>query len=443
MSLLSEARKRMGDSARSLQRDDVIDRPHMSVGEPQVDSCKVGGRREQDSNRIKNRLRPLFKDLDPEKYPLEELRQVIYQRLSSERLNISDEQLASLVRDFLAELTGYGPIQSLMQDDDVTEIMINGAKSVYYERQGQIFKSAVEFENEDHLFSVVQNILKRHGKDVNQFGALIEASLDDGSRMNVVMPPVSVNGITLTIRRFGTRRLSMRDLLANNTLSQEAAEFLRICVIGRMNMIISGGSGTGKSTLLNCLSEFIPETERLFTIEDVAELRLKQPHVVSLVTQSFPEPLTMRALLIKSLRMRPDRIIVGECRGDETVDMLQAMNSGHDGSITTLHASGPRDALQRLENMVLMSGLKITIDALRQQIVNTIDLVIHLTRDRNGRRYVESISEVQRLEGSIYVMQEVFKTQQLGGVKKLLHTGVHPISYEKIAAKGVIIPKYR
>ena len=291
MSLLSEARKRMGDPQKRAHFDALVVRPrgiqrNISAGTP----GPVSPKNDQEFDQVKNQLRPLFLDLNPETHSSEELRHVIYQRLVAESLNYTDEQLASLARDFAAEVAGYGPIQSLMQDDTITEIMVNGAKAVYYERHGQIYKSSIEFHDEDHLRSVIESILRRLGKDVSHFGAMIEARLEDGSRMNVIMPPVSLNGIALTIRRFGTRRLSMRDLLANNTLSQEAAEFLRHCVIGRMNIIISGGSGTGKSTLLNCLSEFIPETERLFTIEDVAELKLKQPHVVSLVTQAFPEP---------------------------------------------------------------------------------------------------------------------------------------------------------
>ncbi len=361
-------------------------------------------------------------------------------------LRLAESLRAQIFRDIEDELLGYGPIQPLLDDPEISEVMINGPSHVYIERKGKIVKTNITFENNEHVLRIIERIILPLGRHIDGDSPTVDARLPDGSRVNAVIPPVAIDGPSITIRKFCRDKLTVDQLVALGTLTAEMAEFLRVCVISRLNTVISGGTGSGKTTTLNSLSGFIPESERIVTIEDAAELQLKQEHVVRLETKP-PDVegrgvVTTRDLVRNSLRMRPDRIVVGECRGGEALDMLQAMNTGHDGSLTTIHANSPRDALSRLETLVLMSGVELPIRVVREQIASAIDLIVHQSRLKDGMRRITSITEVAGMEGETLVLSDIFKFEQTGVSKdgavlgELKPTGIRPLFYNRLEAAG-------
>lgn len=356
-----------------------------------------------------------------------------------------------IVEELRDEMMGLGPIEPLRKDDSITEIMINGAKKIFVERLGKLQMTDVKFHDDAQLMNVIERILAPLGRRVDESSPLVDARLMDGSRVNIIIPPLSLVGPAVTIRKFSKRPFSIENLISFGTLSEKMATFLRACVQARINILVSGGTGSGKTTMLNVLSSFIPNNERIVTIEDAAELRLQQEHVVSL--ESRPANLegrgriTIRDLVANALRMRPDRIIVGEVRSGEALDMLQAMNTGHDGSLTTAHANTPRDALARIETMVLMSGLELPERAIREQISSALDLVLQQSRIRDGSRKVTYITEVQKMEGNTITTQDIFKFVQTGVTNDgkieghFESTGLQPGFLDKFQMNGVSLPE--
>lgn len=356
---------------------------------------------------------------------------------------IDRERLRTEVYD---ELFGFGPLEPLLTDKTISDILVNGANNVYIERAGMLERIEANFKDDAHLLQIIDRIVSRIGRRIDESSPMVDARLPDGSRVNAIIPPLSLNGPVLSIRRFGANPLTIGNLLDYETLTPAMAEFLDASSKSRLNVIISGGTGSGKTTLLNCLSAFIPSEERLVTIEDSAELRLQQPHVVRLETRppniEGRGEISQRQLLKNALRMRPDRIIIGEVRGEEAIDMLQAMNTGHDGSMTTIHANSPRDALSRLETMVSIAGLRLSDKSMRQQIASAIDLVIQVTRLTDGTRKISSISEITGVEGDIITMQEIFSYRRTGlGRHREVQgyfeaSGIRPKCTDKMAIYG-------
>src|SRR5918911_4355818 len=320
------------------------------------------------------------------------------------------ERIAGEIAD---DILGHGPLERLLADDSVSEIMVNGPSEIWVERQGRLYQTTVRFNDESHLRRIINKMVAQVGRRIDESSPMVDARLPDGSRVNAVIPPLSLSGPLITIRKFSRRRLTLDDMIKMGTLSQESVEFLQRCIKAQLNMLISGGTGSGKTTLLNALSTAIPNEERIVTIEDAAELRLNQDHVLRLEARprdlAGENEIPIRALVRNSLRMRPDRIIVGEVRGAEALDMLQAMNTGHDGSLCTVHANTPRDALARIETMVLMAGFELPVRAIRQQVASALDLILHLERLEDGSRRVTSIVEVQRMESDVITLQELFE----------------------------------
>jgi pilus assembly protein CpaF len=361
-------------------------------------------------------------------------------------LRLAESLRAQVFRDIEDELLGFGPIQPLLDDPEISEVMINGPNRVYIERKGKIVKTNITFEDNNHVLRIIERIILPLGRHIDSESPTVDARLPDGSRVNAVIPPVAIDGPSITIRKFSREKLTVDQLVTLGTLTAEMAEFLRVCVISRLNIVISGGTGSGKTTTLNSLSGFIPETERIVTIEDAAELQLKQEHVVRLETKPPSVEgrgiVTTRDLVRNSLRMRPDRIVVGECRGVEALDMLQAMNTGHDGSLTTIHANSPRDALSRLETLVLMSGVELPIKVVREQIASAIDLIVQQSRLKDGKRRITNITEVAGMEGDTLVLSDIFKFEQTGVSKdgevlgELKPTGMRPLFYSRLEAAG-------
>jgi len=365
---------------------------------------------------------------------------------SQTKVNLPDDMRRHLFDEILDEFMGFGPIQPLLDDPDVSEVMVNGPKKVYIEKDGRLMKSGVTFDDDDHVVRIIDRIILPLGRRVDADSPTVDARLPDGSRVNAVIRPVSIDGPCITIRKFKRDKLSIEDLIKYDSITRNMAEFMRACVHAHLNIVISGGTGSGKTTLLNVLSSFIPETDRIVTIEDAAELQLQQDHVLRLETKvanlDGRGAVSIRDLVRNSLRMRPDRIVVGECRGGETLDMLQAMNTGHDGSLTTLHANSPRDALSRMETMVLMAGMDLPLKVVRQQISSAIDLIIQQTRLKDGSRKVTAITEVAGMEGETIVLTDVFKFEQTGTgqdgkiVGDLKATGIRPIFSPRLEAAG-------
>jgi pilus assembly protein CpaF len=369
--------------------------------------------------------------------------------LDEERLTLNRTDRLRLQDAVLAEIVGYGPIQDLILDDTVSEIMVNGPRQVWIEREGKLFLTDIVFADADHVVRVIQRIVAPLGRRCDESSPMVDARLPDGSRVNAIIPPLSLVGPTLTIRKFRRSPLGPDDLLRNATITSQAIQFLRACVRGRLNIVVAGGTGAGKTTLLNALSSYISPRERIVTIEDAAEVRLQQLHVITLETRPAnvegTGEISIRDLFRNALRMRPDRIVIGECRGPEALDMLQAMNTGHDGSLTTIHANGPRDALSRIETMVLMSGAELPLRAIREQAVAALDLVVFIERLQDGTRRVTQISEVRGLEGEVITMQDIFAFQREGfeGEKvmgALRPTGIRPSFNDKLTSRGIDLP---
>jgi len=366
--------------------------------------------------------------------------------LAEEDVILSRNEREQLFQQIEADILGLGPLEALLRNPEITEIMVNGPHHVYVERQGRLHKIDAAFEDENHVRHIIDRILTPIGRRVDESSPMVNGRLPNGSRVNVIIPPLSLIGPVLTIRKFRPEHFTAQDLVSAETITREMAEFLKACVIARINIVVSGGTGSGKTTTLNVLSSFIPHDERIVTIEDAAELQLQQEHIVTL--ESRPPnvegkgEIKIRDLVINTLRMRPDRIVVGEVRGGEALDMLQAMNTGHDGSLTTLHSNSPRDALRRLETMVLMSGMDLPIRAIREQIASAVDLVVHQARLRDGSRKVTSVTEVQGMENDTVLIQDIFTFDQKGYrdgkvVGKLRPTGVRPKFAEQIEAAGI------
>ena len=376
--------------------------------------------------------------------------QILKERLNEAyvqtRVSLPEDIRQQIFHEILDEMTGFGPIQPLLDDPDISEVMVNGPKKVFIEKSGKVTRSAITFDDDDHVLRIIDRIILPLGRRVDADSPAVDARLPDGSRVNAVIRPVSIDGPCITIRKFKKDKLSVQQLIDYGSLTQNMGEFVRACVLAHLNIVISGGTGSGKTTLLNVLSSFIPEGERIVTIEDAAELQLQQDHVLRLETKvantDGKGAVTIRDLVRNALRMRPDRIVVGECRGGEALDMLQAMNTGHDGSLTTLHANTPRDALSRLETMVLMSGMDLPLKVVRQQISSAVDLIIQQTRLKDGSRKVTAITEVIGMEGDTVVMTDIFKFEQTGvspdgKIKgELKATGIRPLFGPKLEAAG-------
>jgi pilus assembly protein CpaF len=402
--------------------------------------------------RIQNRV---IQELDPKldlTNQVEVRRQIeeIFSRvIDEEGLALTRAERVRMLEQITDEIIGLGPMEPLLRDDSVSEVMVNGPRQVYIERAGKLELTNVVFQNDDHVMRIIDRIIAPIGRRVDESSPMVDARLTDGSRVNAIIPPLSLVGPVITIRKFAASPFTTDDLIRFGTSTPEMFEFLRACVEARLNIFVSGGTGSGKTTTLNVLSSFIPNDERIVTIEDAAELQLRQEHVVTL--ESRPPniegkgAIPIRELVRNSLRMRPDRIVVGECRSGEALDMLQAMNTGHDGSLSTGHANTPRDMLARLETMVLMAGVDLPVRAIREQISSAVDLIVHQSRLKDGTRKITNITEVQGMEGDTIVMQDVFVFEQTGVIDgkiqgKLKPTGIRPKFVETFEAMGIHLP---
>src|SRR5512144_180051 len=402
--------------------------------------------------RVQNKL---LSELDPSMdiTRTEEVRRTIQdlfeQILAEENIVLSRPERARLFEQIAAEILGFGPLQPLLEDDTITEIMVNGAKNIYIERKGRVHRVPVTFENKDHVMRIIDRIVAPLGRRIDESSPYVDARLPDGSRVNAVIAPISLVGPVLTIRKFAKNPITVDQLIQFGSISAESIQFLKACVESRLNILISGGTGSGKTTLLNVMSSFIPNDERIITIENAAELQLRQEHVVTL--ESRPPniegrgEITIRDLVVNALRMRRERIIVGEIRDAAALDMLQAMNTGHDGSMTTLHSNGPRDTLARLETMTLMAGLDLAARALLEQVGSAINLIVHQERMRDGSRKIVNITEISGMEGDVITMTDLFVFEQTGIengqiLGKLRPTGLRPKFIDRIEAAGIHLP---
>jgi pilus assembly protein CpaF len=402
--------------------------------------------------RIQNRV---IQDLDP-KLDLSnqvevrrQIEEIFGKVIDEEGLALTRAERVRMLEQITDEIIGLGPLEPLLRDESITEVMVNGPRQVYIERSGKLELTNVVFQNDDHVMRIIDRIIAPIGRRVDESSPMVDARLTDGSRVNAIIPPLSLVGPVITIRKFSASPFTTDDLIRFGTATADMFEFLRACVEARLNVFVSGGTGSGKTTTLNVLSSFIPNDERIVTIEDAAELQLRQEHVVTL--ESRPPniegkgAIPIRELVRNALRMRPDRIIVGECRSGEALDMLQAMNTGHDGSMSTGHANSPRDMLSRLETMVLMAGVDLPLRAIREQVASAVDLIVHQSRLKDGTRRIVNITEVQGMEGDVIVMQDVFIFEQTGVVEgkiegRLKATGIRPKFVEKFEVQGINLP---
>ena len=416
-----------------------------------------GNRRDPVLDELRQRVHAhLIEELGPILYDRrlseDDLRRRVHEQLiatlQSEKAPLSAADKAQLIQDVSDDILGYGPIDKLLKEENVSEVMVNGPGTVYVERSGRIERDPATFVDADHLRRIIDKIVSEVGRRIDESTPMVDARLPDGSRVNAVVSPLAIDGPFLTIRKFSKDPLQVDDLIRFGSINAHSARFLQACIVGKLNVIVSGGTGTGKTTLLNVLSSFIPPEERIVTIEDAKELQLHQDHVLSMEARppniEGRGEVTIRDLVKNSLRMRPDRIVIGECRSGEALDMLQAMNTGHDGSLTTLHANSPRDALARLETLVLMAGFDLPVRAIREQVASAVDVIVQLTRLRDGTRRVTHITEVQGMEGDIITLQDVFLFDFGMGVDEhgrfrghLKATGVRPKFAEKLADQGI------
>jgi pilus assembly protein CpaF len=415
-----------------------------------------GSKKDDAFNELKARVQNrLIAELDPrmDLANAEEVRRTVEETFASvleaEGISLPRADRVRLFEAISAEILGFGPIEPLLKDPSVTEVMVNGPNQVYVERSGKLVLTDVTFQDNDHVMRVIDRIVSPLGRRVDESSPTVDARLPDGSRVNAIIPPIALNGPTVTIRKFSKDPLTVEDLIRFGTFTAEMAMFLKACVEARLNIVVSGGTGSGKTTMLNVISSFIPEDERIVTIENAAELQLRQDHVVRL--ESRPSniegkgEISIRDLVINSLRMRPERIVVGECRGGEALDMLQAMNTGHDGSMTTAHANSPRDTLSRLETMCLMAGMDLPIRAIRDQIASAVDVIVQQERLKDGTRKVTAVTEVQGMEGDVIVLQDIFTFQQSGIengkiVGRMKPTGIRPKFMPKFEMANIYLP---
>lgn len=378
------------------------------------------------------------------------VRERIQAALKHKNLGVPSNMEEQFVSDVLDEVLGFGPLESLLSHDSVTEIMVNGPRQVYVEQGGKVKLTNVRFADDSHVERIINKIVEPLDRRVNANTPMVDARLPDGSRVNAVVPPCAIDGPSITIRKFPSDRLGVDDLLRFGSLTEDMADFLKACVVSKLNVVISGGTGSGKTTLLNVMSSFIPEGERIVTIEDAAELSLQQPHVVRLETRHAVNPgehdVTIRDLVRNSLRMRPERIVIGECRGGEALDMLQAMNTGHDGSLTTVHANNPRDTLSRLETLVMMAGMEMPLEIVRRQIASAVQLIVQQSRLRDGSRKITQITEVTGMEGKNVVMQDIFKFEESGEDEEgkvqgeFATSGLRPYYTQRLENHGFHLP---
>lgn len=393
---------------------------------------------------------PAQTDQSHKRHLSDEILLLLTKQLDLKQLHLSLTEKQQIISAVLDEIYGYGPITKLLEDPNISEVMVNGPKQVYVEIAGKIHLSEKRFRDDRHIYHIIEKIIAPLGRHVDESSPMVDGRLPDGSRVNVIIPPLSIKGPAITIRKFSKDPFTLEDLISFGTLNQDMARFLQGCVRGRINVIISGGTGSGKTTFLNVLSGFIPNEERIVTVEDAAELQLQQQHVVTL--ESRPANIegrgavTIRDLVVNSLRMRPDRIVVGEVRSSEALDMLQAMNTGHDGSLTTIHANSTRDSLSRLETMVMMAGMELPSRAIREQIASAIHVVVQVSRFPDGTRKLSKISEITGMEGDSITMQDIFEYQQFGMdetghlIGRHIPTGIVPSFIDKLKNKGEIIP---
>ena len=454
MSLL----KRIGGAAPGPETPPAPTRPGAPPpSTPALGSRGAGAAPDDNFNEIKLRVQNrLINELDPKmdlgnkakvRKQVEDAFQAI---LDGESIVLTRTERQRMFESIEADIVGLGPIESLLADVDVSEIMINGPKQIYIEKKGKLILTSLSFINDAHVLRIIDRIVAPLGRRVDESSPMVDARLQDGSRVNAIIRPLALNGPTVTIRKFKKDKMTVDDLVRFGSMSRGMGDFLEACVKSRTNVVVSGGTGSGKTTLLNVLSSFIPEDERIITVENAAELQLRQDHVVSL--ESRPPnvegrgEVTIRDLVINCLRMRPERIIVGECRGGETMDMLQAMNTGHDGSMTTIHANTPKDSIGRIETMCMMSGLDLPARAIREQIVSAVQVIVQQSRLKDGTRKVTQVTEISGMEGDVVVMQDIFVFEQTGMDEKgkiigtLRPTGVRPKFIEKFEAMNIFLP---
>ena len=454
MSLLKRIEQGQGGPGKPGPGDND-NKVRMNIQSRRVVPPGVGSQKDQYTDlktRVQNRL---FSELDPsmDVSKVNEMRGTILelfeQILAEENTVLSRPEKARLFESIVAEILGFGPLQPLLEEETITEVMVNGAKNVYIERGGKIHRVPVSFESDEHVMRIIERIVAPLGRRIDESSPYVDARLPDGSRVNAIIPPISLVGPVITIRKFAKNPITIEQLVQFGTITSEALQFLKACVESRLNIIISGGTGSGKTTLLNILSQFIPSDERILTIENAAELQLRQEHVVTL--ESRPPNIegkgevTIRQLVVNALRMRPDRIIVGEIRDEAALDMLQAMNTGHDGSMTTAHSNSPRDTLTRIETMTMTAGMDLPSRAIREQVSAAIDLVVHQERLRDGTRKVVNITEVSGMEGDVITMTDLFIFEQTGYedgkvMGRLRPTGLRPKFMEKIETSGIHLP---
>lgn len=375
---------------------------------------------------------------------------VIAEESPKANITLTQRETEGLSNTLLDDMVGFGPIQPLLEEEDISEVMVNGPFQIYYEKKGKLILSDIKFKDNDHVMRIIERIVAPIGRRIDESVPYVDARLPDGSRVNAIIPPLALNGPTITIRKFKKEALGIADLVRFGTLTQEMASFIEACIKVRLNIVVSGGTGSGKTTTLNILSSFIPEDERIITCEDAAELQLRQPHVVRLETRPAniegKGEVSMRELIKNTLRMRPERVIVGECRGGEALDMLQAMNTGHDGSLTTGHANTPRDMLARLETMVLMAGMDLPVRAIREQISSAVHMIVQQSRLKDGSRKITYLTEIQGMEGDKVVTQDIFRFEQTGVDEKgkiigrLKPTGIRPKFASKFQEFGINLP---
>ena len=399
-------------------------------------------------NRLVNELDPKL-DLSNQVEVRRQIEELFGKIADEEGLALTRAERVRMLEQITDEILGLGPLEPLLRDETLTEVMVNGPQQVYIERDGKLELTNVTFQNDEHVMRIIQRIIAPIGRRVDESSPMVDARLADGSRVNAIIPPLSLVGPVVTIRKFSATPFTVDDLIRFGTATPEMFEFLEACVKARLNIFVAGGTGSGKTTMLNILSSFIPDDERIVTIEDAAELQLRQEHVITLEARPSniegKGAIPIRELVRNSLRMRPDRIVVGECRSGEALDMLQAMNTGHDGSMSTGHANTPRDMLSRLETMVLMAGMDLPLKAIREQIASAVDLIVHQNRLKDGSRKIVNITEVQGMEGDVIVMQDVFVFEQTGVEDgkingRLKPTGIRPQFVERFETAGIHLP---